>query len=104
LIVAFFTNSLEIELTGIALGSISSGFGEITFMALSSFFLPSTVSMYSSGTGGAGVFGSLIYLAFTTWIKLSPFLSLIIISPVPLAMAFMYFFVLEKKTRDKKIF
>jgi battenin len=103
LIVAFF-DTLEVKLAGVALGSISSGFGEITFMALSSFFLPSTVSLYSSGTGGAGVFGSLIYLAFTTWIKLTPFLSLIIVSPVPLAMAFMYFFVLEKKPGIRKTF
>jgi battenin len=38
------------------------GFGEITFLQYSSYFSKNTVSAWSSGTGGAGILGSLSYL------------------------------------------
>ena len=91
---------------GIILASISCNLGEITFMALSSFyhkffkvffliFFRNVVSSYSSGTGGAGVFGSLIYLALKSWVDISPDLILIICSPAPLTIGISYFLVLE---------
>jgi hypothetical protein len=39
--------------------SISSGFGEICALALTSYYSPATVGGWASGTGGAGLFGSL---------------------------------------------
>eukprot|EP01124_Arcella_intermedia_P019853 TRINITY_DN2720_c0_g1_i1.p1 TRINITY_DN2720_c0_g1~~TRINITY_DN2720_c0_g1_i1.p1 ORF type:complete len:508 (+),score=63.32 TRINITY_DN2720_c0_g1_i1:26-1525(+) len=89
-----FTDLIETKILGIVIGSISSGFGEITFMALSSFYNSDTVSAYSSGTGGAGIFGSLAYLALNTWAHLSPSLTLKILIPFPILMAIAYLFIL----------
>ncbi|KAI0229004.1 battenin CLN3 protein [Massospora cicadina] len=52
-------------LMGIVVASAGSGLGEITFLALASFY-PDVISPWSSGTGGAGVAGSLAYLALST--------------------------------------
>jgi len=51
--------------------------------------------MYSSGTGGAGIAGSLSFLALSTWFQLSADRCLLIVAPVPLLMALFYFFVLK---------
>lgn len=64
--------------------SLSSGLGEITFLALSSFYPSATgVMAFSAGTGAAGVTGSLAYLALHTWGKLSTVHTLMTVSIVP---------------------
>eukprot|EP01129_Flabellula_baltica_P006069 TRINITY_DN2241_c0_g1_i3.p1 TRINITY_DN2241_c0_g1~~TRINITY_DN2241_c0_g1_i3.p1 ORF type:complete len:320 (-),score=49.91 TRINITY_DN2241_c0_g1_i3:14-973(-) len=102
-IVVRWAPTLVISLSGIVLASLSSGFGEITFMALSSFYDKSVVSLYSSGTGGAGIFGSLIYLALESWFNLPSHLILVICSPIPLLMGYAYFLLLERPDTKKLI-
>lgn len=53
---------VSIKLIGVGCASLSSGFGEITFLAYSSYFNKNTVSFWSSGTGAAGIFGSASWL------------------------------------------
>ncbi len=43
--------SLELKLIGVCFASVSSGFGEVSFLALSSFYHELSVSAWSSGTG-----------------------------------------------------
>ncbi|XP_055385595.1 battenin-like [Condylostylus longicornis] len=50
-------------LFGVTLISASAGLGESTFLAYSSQFNRNVVSTWSSGTGGAGLIGSLSYAA-----------------------------------------
>eukprot|EP00601_Ochromonadales_sp_CCMP2298_P015147 CAMPEP_0173224564 /NCGR_PEP_ID=MMETSP1142-20121109/4417_1 /TAXON_ID=483371 /ORGANISM="non described non described, Strain CCMP2298" /LENGTH=205 /DNA_ID=CAMNT_0014152861 /DNA_START=139 /DNA_END=754 /DNA_ORIENTATION=- len=46
------------QLLGVALGSVQSGFGEASFLALTAFYdSRSTLTAWSSGTGFAGIFG-----------------------------------------------
>jgi hypothetical protein len=49
-----------------------------------------TVALYSSGTGGAGVFGSAAFLLLNVVAKLPPSTILYICSPVPMFMAILY--------------
>lgn len=71
-------------MVGVCVGSLSSGIGEITFLAMSSFYHRNTISAWSSGTGAAGVVGSFSYLLLRSWINLTEFQTLLIVTPLPL--------------------
>jgi len=93
LIPAFF-ESVWIKLAGVVCAAISSGFGEITFLAYSAHYSKNTVSTWSSGTGGAGILGTWSYLGLRY--AFDPKWTLIISSPIPLFMAVSYFFIMGK--------
>ncbi|KAM9593386.1 LOW QUALITY PROTEIN: battenin [Morphnus guianensis] len=50
-----------VSLGGVVLASAASGLGEVTFLALASFYPRVGVACWSSGTGGAGLGGALGY-------------------------------------------
>ena len=52
-------------LPGVVCASIASGLGEYSFLQLGSYFDSNVISTWASGTGGAGVFGALIYAGLT---------------------------------------
>lgn len=88
--VAFIEN-ITWRLIGIMIASFSSGLGEITFLALCSFYEPSRgIMSFSAGTGAAGVVGSLAYLSLHAWIGFSTVWSLTIVSVVPFLMLYSY--------------
>uniref|UniRef100_A0A915DWW9 Battenin n=2 Tax=Ditylenchus dipsaci TaxID=166011 RepID=A0A915DWW9_9BILA len=64
LIVAFSTG-LFMGLTGVVFASIGAGLGEVSYLSLSSHFHSDTISSWSSGTGGAGIVGSLAFAVLT---------------------------------------
>uniref|UniRef100_A0A8C3HF76 Battenin n=1 Tax=Chrysemys picta bellii TaxID=8478 RepID=A0A8C3HF76_CHRPI len=70
---------------GVVLASVSSGLGEISFLALTAFYPSEVVSCWSSGTGGAGLLGALSYLGLTQ-AGLSPRHTLLAMLSLPLAM------------------
>lgn len=74
------------KLFGVTLASLSSGLGEITFLAMSSYYHKDVISAWSSGTGGAGIFGALSYLALTAWFGITDFMTLMVITVAPLFM------------------
>ncbi|CAD5210070.1 unnamed protein product [Bursaphelenchus xylophilus] len=84
LVVAFST-SVTIGLFGVTLASLGAGLGEVTFLSLSSNFKNDVVSTWSSGTGGAGVFGALTYAMLTerSMMGLAPQTSLMVMLIVP---------------------
>lgn len=63
--------SIHMRLLGVVLASMSSGLGELTFLQLTHFYDPISMLAFSSGTGGAGLAGSFLYLVATTWLRLS---------------------------------
>ncbi|KAK9370112.1 batten's disease protein Cln3 [Lipomyces kononenkoae] len=65
------TSSISARLFGVVLASASSGLGELTFLQLTHFYSPLSMAAFSSGTGGAGLAGSFLYLVATTWLRLS---------------------------------
>jgi len=103
-IIIFFATHWALSLGAIVLASIASCIGEITFMALSSYYNKNTVSSYSSGTGGAGVFGSLFYLLLRAVFEIDPKIILLISGPIPLTMIISYFFILEDSTKEIQLF
>lgn len=106
-LVAWGPNS-TIKLIGVVCASISSGLGEITFLAMSAFYHRNVVSSWSSGTGAAGIVGATWYLAFTAWFTFipndkRPFVAMIACSGMPLLMAFAYFFLMSPLKTAAKV-
>lgn len=93
LIVAF-SESTWLSLIGVACGSAASGLGEITFLALTAYFSNETISFWSSGTGAAGLLGSLSYLLFTMFV--SPETALLFMLFCPLVLFISFFVILER--------
>jgi battenin len=85
---------------GVVCASIGSGFGEIVFLSFTSFFDKSTVSAWSSGTGAAGIGAAMVYLALTSWIGLSPTITLYIQTVVPVVLLLTFLFIIK---RPKKV-
>ena len=89
-------------LLGVVCASVSSGFGEIIFLSLTTHYHKSAVSGWSSGTGGAGVGGAVVYAVLVTF--LSPMVTLLIQLFVPVMMFLTYFILLGpfKSNLDNK--
>lgn len=100
LIVAF-AHEIWLSILGVVCASFGAGLGEITFLSLTTFYHRNVVSMWSSGTGGAGVLGALVYAGFTT-AGLSPRNSLLIMVVIPVLMMVTYVFILTKPESDEK--
>lgn len=79
-------------LFGVVCASIASGFGELTYLSLTSRYHKSTVTAWSSGTGAAGVAGALLYALLKTF--LSPRNTLLVQLFCPLLMFISYLFIL----------
>lgn len=94
-----FSNSLALSLVGVVSASMSSGLGDISFLSMTAFFDKSCVSAWSSGTGAAGLVGSLVYVALTS--VTTPEITLLLVTIVPFALVFVYFFVLDRPTHPK---
>jgi len=60
-----FSHSLSFALVGVVFASLGAGLGEVSYLSLSSHFPSEAVSSWSSGTGGAGVVGSLAFAVLT---------------------------------------
>ncbi|PSK36136.1 Protein BTN1 [Elsinoe australis] len=85
------------KLFGIALASLASGAGELSFLALTSFYGPGALAAWGSGTGAAGLVGAGAYVLATTTLGLSVRTSLVAFSFLPLVMLGAYFVVLPRK-------
>uniref|UniRef100_A0A0N5AMN0 Battenin n=1 Tax=Syphacia muris TaxID=451379 RepID=A0A0N5AMN0_9BILA len=78
-------NSVNVGLVGVVVASLSSGFGEVTYFSLASYFPNYVVAAWSSGTGAAGISGAIFYAAFTdsNILGLSPKSTLLCMLGVP---------------------
>ncbi|XP_073695168.1 battenin [Garra rufa] len=88
-----FSSTILMSIFGVVFASISSGLGELSFLALSVFFRRDVLSGWGSGTGAAGVAGAFLYSALTQ-AGLTPQVTLWIMLVVPVILAVSYFFLL----------
>ncbi|XP_033826936.1 battenin [Periophthalmus magnuspinnatus] len=92
-LVVSFSSTLWMSFLGVILASISSGLGELSFLALTVYYSRDVVGGWGSGTGAAGVTGALMYSGLTQ-LGLTPRLTLLIMLIIPAAMVLNYFFLL----------
>ena len=102
LIVALAPSDLKwLTFIGVMCASVSSSFGEITFLSLSTLYnRVLALSGWGSGTGAAGVGGSLIYAALTTFAGVSPRTTILIMLFIPVLLAIGYIFLPPIETVD----
>eukprot|EP01100_Stratorugosa_tubuloviscum_P015869 TRINITY_DN959_c1_g1_i1.p1 TRINITY_DN959_c1_g1~~TRINITY_DN959_c1_g1_i1.p1 ORF type:complete len:422 (-),score=138.04 TRINITY_DN959_c1_g1_i1:121-1386(-) len=101
LLMASLADKTAWQLTGVAFGSISTGLGEITFLAMLSKYKRNGIAAWSSGTGGAGVAGSFYYLLVYSILGVDPHKTILFVSWVNLVVLICYFFVLTKPDADQ---
>ncbi|GFO30161.1 Battenin [Plakobranchus ocellatus] len=100
-ILVAFAQKVWLSILGVVLTSIGSGLGEITFLSLTTFYHRNMVSVWSSGTGGAGILGALAYAGLTS-VGLSARNSLLIMICIPVLMMVTYIFILTTPVSPTK--
>ncbi len=91
------SHSLIARLLCLAVYSLIGALGEISFLALTSHYPPSTVGAWSSGTGMAGIAGAGAYYTMRQLLRCSPGGTLLALSVVPLSLIALYAFVLDQR-------
>lgn len=87
---------------GVVCTSLSCGLGESSLLSYVVFFrTKNVISTWSSGTGGAGIVGSVSYAILTT-LGFSPVLTLIIMLIVPILEAICFFICLDHPKIDRR--
>lgn len=91
------SSAISLKVSGIALGSLSSGLGELTFLQLTHFFPRKfAIGGFSSGTGGAGLLGSFVFLLLTNILSLPVWAVLFGFAVVPWAFILVFFIALPE--------
>ena len=93
ILAAFSDTSVALGITGVVCHSLSSGLGEITFLAFSSFFSTKCVSGWSIGTGVAGITASGLYAILASVLHVDCRTILFTFMPIPLLMLECYFLI-----------
>ncbi|KAM9843091.1 battenin [Aulostomus maculatus] len=92
-LIVSFSSTVWMSILGVIFASSSAGLGELSFLSLTVYFSRDVLGGWSSGTGGAGVAGALLYSGLTQ-VGLSPQITLQIMLVVPFMMLMSYFFLL----------
>ncbi|KAF2766588.1 batten's disease protein Cln3 [Teratosphaeria nubilosa] len=82
------------KIVGIILANISSGAGEVHFLALTHFYGHHALSAWGSGTGGAGLVGAGAYALLTTMLGFGVQGTLLASAIIPLGMVLSWFILL----------
>lgn len=86
--------AIAIKMGGVMLASLSSGGGELSFLALTHYYGHFALASWGSGTGGAGLVGAGAYAIATNTLHISPRTSLLFFSFLPLIMLVSFFMIL----------
>ncbi|KAK5107057.1 hypothetical protein LTR62_001907 [Meristemomyces frigidus] len=79
------------KVAGIVLANISSGAGEVHFLALTHFYGTTSLAAWGSGTGGAGLLGAGAYALATTTFGFSVRTTLLSSAVIPVGMVLSFF-------------
>jgi battenin len=93
-LIALTPDSVPIKLFGVALASLSSGGGELSFLGLTHYYGPFSLAAWGSGTGGAGLVGAGLYVFLTSTLALSVKTSLLTCAFLPFIMLVAFFLIL----------
>lgn len=96
--------SITVKLFGVAMASLASGGGELSFLGLTHYYGPFSLAAWGSGTGGAGLIGAGLYVLLTNTIGMSIRNSLLTCAFLPFIMPVAFFLVLPqaplRRTKD----
>ncbi|KAG6026664.1 battenin CLN3 protein [Claviceps citrina] len=86
--------SVAVKMVGVALASLSSGAGELSFLGLTHYYGHAGLVGWGSGTGAAGLAGAGLYVVLTDWWRFSVRDGLLVSACLPGVMLLSFFFVL----------
>lgn len=89
-------DSITAKVVGIILANISSGAGEVNFLALTHFYGRFSLAAWGSGTGGAGLIGAGAYALATTGLGISVHATLLTSALLPVIMLASFFLLLPR--------
>ena len=92
-----YAPSLGWRMFGVALASVASGIGELSFVGLTHYYGQFALASWGSGTGAAGLVGAGMYSVVTTWWRWSIRGALAIFSFLPIVMLVSFFGVLPRE-------
>ncbi|KAL9988094.1 hypothetical protein ACROYT_G002497 [Oculina patagonica] len=96
LLILTLANQVHWKLVGVALVSFGNTLGEITVLALTSFYQEVVSTAFSAGTGMGFVIAPLYYTAMTTWASVSPNATILIMAAM-LLLIFVCYYAMDKK-------
>ncbi|XP_055904115.1 battenin-like isoform X2 [Eupeodes corollae] len=102
LLVAFAKTEM-LAILGVACTSAACGIGESTILAYTSNFNKNTLSTWSSGTGGASLFGAIAYAGLVA-LGMSNRDTMLIMMSIPLLQCIGFWVILRKPRETKDIF
>ncbi|KAL9124439.1 MAG: hypothetical protein Q9217_006226 [Psora testacea] len=88
--------TITTKMSGVVLASLSSGAGELSFLALTHFYGPFSLAAWGSGTGGAGLIGAGMYAVATTSLGMSSKGALFTSAFLPIVMLVSFFLILPR--------
>ncbi|PWY89413.1 CLN3-domain-containing protein [Aspergillus sclerotioniger CBS 115572] len=88
--------TISTKIAGIILASLSSGGGELSFLALTHFYGPFSLAAWGSGTGAAGLVGAGAYAVATTSMGFSVKATLLASACLPVIMVVSFFAILPR--------
>lgn len=89
-----WADALPARLCGVVLASISSGLGELSFLAMTHFYGRFAIPFWGSGTGAAGLLGAAMYVTATTGLGFTERQSLMAFGFLPAIMLVAFFGIL----------
>ncbi|KAH6682645.1 batten's disease protein Cln3 [Halenospora varia] len=93
-LIALTPSSIPIKLFGVAISSVSSGAGELSFLGLTHYYGHFSLAAWGSGTGGAGLVGAGLYVFLTNTLGLTVKKSLLTCAFLPFIMLISFFLIL----------
>lgn len=93
--------AVGVKVTGIAMASLSSGIGEVSFLQLTHYYHEQdSIGGFSMGTGAAGILGSFIFLLLTSIIGISTRVSLLMFAIIPFMFPVAFYVLLPKPSNQ----
>ncbi|KAF7584431.1 CLN3 family protein [Clavispora lusitaniae] len=90
------------KILGIVMASASSGLGEVSFLQLTHYYeTTSALGGFSSGTGGAGLAGSFLFMLLTNVLGIQVWIALLLFAVAPLGFILAYYFMLPAPVLDQ---
>lgn len=86
--------SVAVKMVGVAIASLTSGAGELSFLGLTHYYGHASLAAWGSGTGAAGLVGAGLYVALTEWFAFTVRASLLASAFLPAVMLLSFFAVL----------
>lgn len=94
-VLIILVDNVYVKIIGVSLNALAHGLGEISFLALSAFYGKFSLTSFAAGSGAGILLGPIYYTGMTSWLCVSPQISLTVIAPTTL-LILLFYYLLDK--------